>query len=95
MVAVPSTCQGGDVSSQPATVIVRYWAAARAAAGVDSEAVDAGRLGDILGTLSQRHSDLQAVLGVASVLVDGVQSGFDSDVCEGSTVEILPPFAGG
>lgn len=83
------------MSSQPVTVTVRYWAAARAAAGVESETVDAGRLGDILGTLSQRHSQLPPVLGVASVLVDGVQSGPDSRVREGSTVEILPPFAGG
>ncbi|WP_226913558.1 MoaD/ThiS family protein [Gephyromycinifex aptenodytis] len=83
------------MSSQPATVTVHYWAAARAATGVESETVEAGRLGDLLAALALRHSELERVLQVASVLVDGVQSEPDVIVNAGSSVEILPPFAGG
>ncbi|MEV4810195.1 MoaD/ThiS family protein [Micromonospora avicenniae] len=81
-----------------ATLTVRYFAGARAAAGRSEETAPAGRcLDDITAELAVRHGPrLEAVLRVASFLVDGV-------VCHdrhtplpaGVTIDVLPPFAGG
>ncbi|MGZ4503665.1 MAG: MoaD/ThiS family protein [Nocardioidaceae bacterium] len=87
-------------------VTVRYWAAARAAAGVDSETlpVESGTttLAAVLGQVRDRHRDwsrLLDVLGVCSVLVGdrpvGTADPADVLVRPGDTVELLPPFAGG
>jgi molybdopterin converting factor small subunit len=77
---------------------VRYFAGARAAAGVSQEAAPAGLgLDGLVDVLTDRHGErLSVVLKVASFLVDGV-------VCRdraaalpaGATVDVLPPFAGG
>lgn len=81
------------------TVTIRYWAAAAAATGVDSEESAPGVLADLLGEAVARHPDLDRVLQMASVLVEGtptrVGDRADVEVPEGATVEILPPFAGG
>lgn len=75
---------------------LRYWAAARAAAGVAEEPFDGGTLGEVLDAAAAAHGPgLGRVLGVASFLVDGVRSNRDSVLAEGATVEVLPPFAGG
>jgi sulfur-carrier protein len=85
-------------------ITVRYWAAARAAAGVDSEPIAvAGELS--LTALRARavalHPDtgLADVLAVCAVLVgDAPVSSADPAtvlVPPGATVEFLPPFAGG
>ncbi|MFU8873351.1 MoaD/ThiS family protein [Micromonospora sp. SL4-19] len=77
---------------------VRYFAAARAAAGRSEETAPAGRsLDELVDELAARHGDrLVAVLKVASFLVDGVachdrQAPLPAEV----TVDVLPPFAGG
>jgi molybdopterin converting factor small subunit len=78
-------------------VTVRYWAGARAAAGREEEAVDAGTVGELLAGLSTRP-DLARVLTAASLLVDGeaVRRGdADHQLASGSIVDVLPPFAGG
>lgn len=90
--AASSTRPGGPGTT---TVTVRYWAAARAAAGVDQEERDPGSVADILAGAVADHPDLRPVLAVASTLVDGVAVTGDGRVAPGSTVEILPPFAGG
>ncbi|WP_040159428.1 MoaD/ThiS family protein [Mobilicoccus massiliensis] len=77
------------------TVTLRYWAAAAAATGVDSEEHSCGTVGEILDAATTRHPDLARVRQVASVIVDGVPARDDVEVPAGATVEILPPFAGG
>ena len=83
----------------PATVHVRYWAAARAATGVDRESVTVGdacaSVGDVLDEVSGRHTGLARVLAVASVLVDGRVADQECALTEGMVIEVLPPFAGG
>ena len=76
---------------------VRFYASARAAAGVPEEDVPAGRLDELLDALGVRHGDrLALVLKASSLLVDGVACQDLSTVVDGqSTVDVLPPFAGG
>jgi molybdopterin synthase sulfur carrier subunit len=88
-----------------ATVTLRYWAAARDAAGVASETVSGRTLEDALAAgLRQaaargRERQLAAVLARCSYLVDGAPAGTRPrsavELAEESTVEVLPPFAGG
>lgn len=81
---------------------MRYWAALRAAAGVDSERVPAGTLAEVLDTARRTHADAQRfelVLKTCSVLLDeqpvGGRDHAEVDVPEGAVVDLLPPFAGG
>ena len=75
---------------------IRYWAAARAAAGVAEEPWSGTTLGEVLGAAADRHGpELARVLSVASFLVDGTRTGSESALTDGSTIEVLPPFAGG
>jgi molybdopterin converting factor small subunit len=76
---------------------VRFYASARAAAGVPEEDVPAGSLEELIVALAYRHGDrLALVLKASSLLVDGVSCRDLSTVVEGrSTVDVLPPFAGG
>lgn len=85
------------------TVLVRYWAGARAAAGVAEETFPVpGNLAELLDEVLARHVDrprLKDVVSVCSVLVGDrpVSSADPADVVlrDGDTVELLPPFAGG
>ena len=95
---------GGQTPGHPGGVItLRYWASARAAAGVDSETVEAAgavTLSELLATARGRHDDRFArVLATCSVMVgDRPVTTGDPDevrVAPGSSVEFLPPFAGG
>jgi len=81
---------------------MRYWAAAKEAAGVAEEPVDAGTLAEALAAASeQRAADprFRDVLARSSFLVDGAPAGARPAaavaVSEGSVIEVLPPFAGG
>ena len=75
---------------------IRYWAAAKAAAGTAEEEYVATTLGDALDAAAGRHgSELARVLSVASFLVDGVRCDRTTELRDGATVEVLPPFAGG
>ncbi|GAA1273061.1 MoaD/ThiS family protein [Sphaerisporangium rubeum] len=80
---------------------VRYWAAAKAAAGVAEEPFEADTLADLVVkiTLKYENPDLERVLGRSSFLVDGDPAGIRdlSTVAlkDGAVVEVLPPFAGG
>ena len=78
-------------------VTVRYFAAARAAAGVAEESSSAATLGSLVLELVDSHgSQLEKVLGVASFLVDGVSwRDREATLPAGATVDVLPPFAGG
>ena len=83
------------------TVTVRYWAAAKQAAGVAEENVDAENLRDVLAIAVRRHpaAEFEAVLSRSSLLVDGVRAPAappgEVDLTDGSLIEVLPPFAGG
>ena len=88
-----------------ATVLVRYWAAARAAAGVDTESVTLpegqgegqgpATVGSVLDEVTTRHTELGRVLRVATVLVNGRAADRAWTLADGDVVEVLPPFAGG
>ncbi len=83
-------------------VTVRYWAAARAAAGLETEVVSATSLAQLLDEIDRRHRDrdrFRDVIGSCSVLVGEVPVGSrdpaDVVLRAGDRVEFLPPFAGG
>lgn len=86
-------------------VVVRYWASARAASGVESDVLEIESevtLSHVLDRVRDRHADrprLRDVIAVCSVLVGDRPVGTsDPDqvvVRPGDTVELLPPFAGG
>lgn len=90
--------------SETQVIRVRYWAAARSAAGLPEEDVEVTgpvTLADLRAEVVRRHagSRLESVLGVCSVLVGdrpvGSQEPAEVVVPPGATVEFLPPFAGG
>lgn len=78
-------------------VTVRYWAGAKAAAGLGEEAVEAATVGELLGVLGGRPP-LARVLNAASLLVDGTavrREDSGRQIPAGAVVDVLPPFAGG
>ena len=81
-------------------VTVRYFAAARAAAGVETEtvAVPVGSTVDILlKTVRAAHGDdVGRVLDRCSFLLDEVAvRDRDAVLPDGAVLDVLPPFAGG
>lgn len=82
---------------------LRYWAAARTAAGCQEERHPARTVADALAAAERAHPDLARVLAVSTLLVDGHRVGPEATVEEvaalgrsaSATVEVLPPFAGG
>jgi sulfur-carrier protein len=81
---------------------IRYWAAAKAAAGVHEEPYDAATLADVLAQAARRDGrsgDFGRVVQRSSFLVNGDPVGtrpHDAiDLPEGAVIEVLPPFAGG
>jgi molybdopterin converting factor small subunit len=84
------------VAEVGSAVLVRYFAAASEAAGVDEEhIVGTETVGELRGLLVDRYGDAMArVLASGSFLVDGIVSRDDSRAL-GARVDVLPPFAGG
>ena len=87
-----------------ATVTIRYWAAAREAAGVASESLEAGTLADALSAAlgrrdRERGDRLRGVLDRSSFLIDGQPAGIrpraEIRLAGTAVIEVLPPFAGG
>ncbi|MFF9478169.1 MoaD/ThiS family protein [Streptomyces sp. NPDC014733] len=81
---------------------MRYWAAAKAAAGTAEEPYAAETLAEALDAARTAHAarpEFARVLERSSFLVDGAQVGTrdhaDVPLVQGGTVEVLPPFAGG
>lgn len=78
---------------------VHYYAGARAAAGVDSESLQApsaATSGWLRSHLAAARPDLATVLPACSLLVDGVAATDDlTAVGRARRVDVLPPFAGG
>ena len=83
-------------------VTMRYWAAAKHAAGVAEERLDAATLAEAVAEAVGRRpaaAEFRAVLARSSFLVDGTQAGGRAadavQLGEGAVIEVLPPFAGG
>jgi molybdopterin synthase sulfur carrier subunit len=78
-------------------VTVRYFAGARAAAGVDAESHHAATLEELVGRLVEAHGEkLERVLTACSFLVDGTTTRDRAlPLSPGTVVDVLPPFAGG
>lgn len=81
---------------------IRYWAAAKQAAGVAEEAFEAGTLASALAAAAERRAGnrrFAELLERSSFLVDGTPAGkraaADIELADGSVIEVLPPFAGG
>lgn len=86
----------GSADSLGDTVLVRYFAAAADAAGVEQERLPAvSTVGELKSVLVDRYGPAMArVLASGSFLVDGVVSR-DNARRVGARVDVLPPFAGG
>lgn len=90
-----------DTMQSTNTVLIRYFAGARAAAGVAEEHVEltAGRhsVADVLAAAQERRGPgLVRVLPSCSFLLDGVAVHDASvTVSDGAEIDVLPPFAGG
>jgi molybdopterin synthase sulfur carrier subunit len=85
-----------------AIVTLRYWAAAKEAAGTAEETITAETLAEALaaaGALAGEDARFRAVLARSSFLVDGMPVGVrapDSVIlADAAVIEVLPPFAGG
>ena len=91
-----------------AIVTLRYWAAAKEAAGIDEETISAETLAEALaaargkvecGGQAGQDAQLRAVLARSSFLIDGMPVGTRAPEAvvlgESAVIEVLPPFAGG
>jgi sulfur-carrier protein len=84
-----------------AEVTIRYWAAAKDAAGVPEQHLTADTLAAALAAAvaANRKAQLSAVLARSSFLVDGSPVGRRATesilLVDGNVIEVLPPFAGG
>jgi sulfur-carrier protein len=84
-----------------AIVTLRYWAAAKEAAGVAEQVVTADNLAAALAQAGSGavRARLGPVLERSSFLVNGTQVGRRAaetvQLPEGAVIEVLPPFAGG
>ena len=84
--------------SQNERLLVRYWAGARAAAGVSEQHVglpEDATVADVVTAVTSQHPDLEPVLEVASLLLDGRAARREEPVGSAAVLEVLPPFAGG
>jgi sulfur-carrier protein len=86
-------------SAETVQLTVRYFAAARAAAGSDTETVSIApgtTLAALVETLAARGPELAKVLRRCSFLRDGIAVRDDAiELSDGQTIDVLPPFAGG
>jgi len=80
-------------------ITVRYFAAARAAAGIETEKLrcpTGTTIHTLVDELAQRGPELAKVLARCSFLRDGVAVRDKNDALRTTeTVDVLPPFAGG
>ena len=78
-------------------ITVRYFAGARAAAGVDTETREAATLDALVAQIVDTHGErLERVLTACSFLVDGTSTRDRAVALQpGAVVDVLPPFAGG
>ncbi|MEA5358996.1 MoaD/ThiS family protein [Amycolatopsis sp., V23-08] len=82
------------------TIVVRYFAAARAAAGEEEEKVQlpsGSCVADAVAELRRLHpEELPRVLEAVSYLLDGIAvRDLTRPLKDGAELDVLPPFAGG
>ena len=82
------------------SVTVHYWAAAREAAGCASEVLSGESLAAVIAQAGARHGpELTRLLGICSYIVGDRPVKREAAAAlrlqDGTTVEVLPPFAGG
>ncbi|HEU0191630.1 MAG TPA: MoaD/ThiS family protein [Mycobacterium sp.] len=86
-------------AAEEIAVTVRYFAAARAAAGADTESVTVRQgttVADLVEKLGEQNTRLATVLSRCSYLRDGVAVRVQHTALQaGETIDVLPPFAGG
>ena len=75
--------------------VVRYFAAAQEATGLDSERRDETTLGALRDALSAAYPGLGGILPRCAVLVGGSRVADDTTLGADDLVDVLPPFAGG
>jgi sulfur-carrier protein len=85
-----------------ATVIVRYWAAAKDAAGQDQEQVWADTLADAMDAIRRGragNSRFSDVLERSSILIEGIPIDEHThetvSLLDGAVIEVMPAFAAG
>jgi sulfur-carrier protein len=84
-----------------AVVTMRYWAAAKDAAGVSEQSVTADTLAEALAAVTGPgdRAALRTVIARSSFLIDAMPVGRRSaesvQLQDGNIIEVLPPFAGG
>lgn len=80
-------------------VTVRYFAAAKAATGIETETLqlpEGATIHDLVNSIGTRGADVAKVLSRCSFLRDGVAvRDLDTALPSAATVDVLPPFAGG
>ena len=75
---------------------IRYFAAARAAAGVSIQRVEPASLKQILTVITADNTQLAQVIEQCSFLVDSVAANdMNMPIHAGSFIDVLPRFAGG
>ena len=87
------------VEADGINVTVRYFAAARAAAGAESETLvvhPGTTVAELVERLAVRGTPLATVLSRCSYLCDGIAVRDETAALRsGDTIDVLPPFAGG
>ncbi len=76
-------------------VTIRYFAAARAAAGESTATAQADSVKELVDVVAAGRPELARVLGICSFLLDGERVDLNAHLSEGAVVDALPPFAGG
>ena len=75
--------------------LVRYFAAAQEATGVDQEQRAEPTLGALRRAVAAEHPALGGILPRCAVLVGGARVDDDAPLGSDDLVDVLPPFAGG
>ena len=96
---MPLAAEVTDQAASAVGITVRYFAAARAAAGSDSEQLtvrSGATVAELVDELGGRSQELARVLVRCSFLCDGVAVRDQAQPLQaGNTIDVLPPFAGG
>lgn len=75
--------------------LVRYFAAAQEATGLDQERREETTLGALRRALATQHPALGGILPRCAVLVGGSRVDDATPLAADELVDVLPPFAGG
>jgi molybdopterin converting factor small subunit len=97
--ATPRSGAVGTRSSS-VSVTVRYFAAARAAAGRDEESLELpapATVADVIGAAQQRHGEALARVLQRCSYLHNATAVHDHGISlqDGDQIDVLPPFAGG